>query len=111
MHGAAVMRLSTGEILKIAQPVTKDQMSFAYYCSVRDRQYKGIEVFCEALEMIANDHGKPKVKILGTGPELDRLGTDSCARLPNVVVDNRYVDPVPLVHAIKKKLTASFCLI
>jgi glycosyltransferase involved in cell wall biosynthesis len=61
--------------------------------------YKGIGVLLGALELLASRGIHARVRIAGSGPELDRLAT-RFSRLDNVFVDNRFVPSAELIDAI-----------
>jgi len=76
------------------------------YLFGRMESYKGIEILCQAVEILHQQAVPFRLTIAGKGPELDRLQS-RFSKLPEVRVFNGFAPPVEVINSLQ----ASHCVV
>jgi glycosyltransferase involved in cell wall biosynthesis len=94
--GRAVVRSMHGVLMTAAAAIRGEPATFLFFG--RMEAYKGLDVFADALSILAGRGTPCSADIAGTGLELDRLA-EQLASIPGVRVVNRFVSDAEALAA------------
>jgi glycosyltransferase involved in cell wall biosynthesis len=89
-----------GVILSDGDAAIAPSAPFSILFFGRMEEYKGVDVLCEAAELLNQENVNFRLRVAGRGPEIDRL-QQRYERIPGVEVLNTFVPAKGLVEAIE----------